>query len=77
MDQITAAQPITPDTLVLQVVESYPQTTAVFNDLNMACPGCHVSPFHTIADSAREYGFHPDELLRALNDALASNATGA
>jgi hybrid cluster-associated redox disulfide protein len=74
MDQITASQPITSDTLVLQVVESYPQTIAVFNDLHMACPGCHVSPFHTIADSAREYGLHSDELLQALNDALTSNA---
>lgn len=74
MDQITAAQPITPDTLVLKVVESYPQTIAVFNDLNMACPGCHVSPFHTIVDSAHEYGLRLDELLQALNDALASNA---
>jgi hybrid cluster-associated redox disulfide protein len=73
MNHITAPQSITPDTLVLQVIESYPQTIAVFNDLNMACPGCHVSPFHTIADSAREYGLRSDELLQALNDALASN----
>ena len=74
MDQITAPQSTTLDTLVLQIIERYPQTIAVFNDLNMACPGCHVSPFHTVADSAREYGLHSDELLQALNDALASNS---
>ena len=70
MCHITIAQPIRLNALILEVVESYPQTVAVFNDLNMACPGCHISPFHTIADSAREYGLQSDILLQALNDAL-------
>ena len=66
------ARPISPTTPILKVVEKYPQTIAVFNELNMACPGCSISPYHTIADSAREYSLHPKELLQALNDALAS-----
>ena len=74
MTQLTATQPITPNTIILEVVENYPQTIAVFNALNMACPGCHISPFHTVAESAREYGLRLDELLQALNNALAFGA---
>lgn len=78
MNQSTAPQPITLHTLILKVVENYPQTVAVFNALNMACPGCHISPFHTVTDSAREYGLRADELLQALNDVLTvgSEVTG-
>ena len=74
MKQITTMPFITPDTLILEIVEHYPQTVAVFNAFDMACPGCHISSFHTIAESAHEYGLCPDTLLRALNDVLASIA---
>jgi hybrid cluster-associated redox disulfide protein len=63
-------QPISSNTLILDIVEGYPQTIAVFNQLNMACPGCPIAPFHTVSDSAREYGLRPEELLRALNNAV-------
>lgn len=62
--------PITLDTRILDLIEGYPQTVAVFNALNMACPGCYISPFHTVSDGAREYCLPPDELLRALNRAV-------
>ncbi len=62
--------PITIQTPILEIVERYPKTVAVFNRLNMACPGCHISPFHTVADGAREYNLEPSELLRALNRTL-------
>jgi len=64
---------ITPNTLIEEVIEGYPQTLAVFNGLKMACPGCHISSFHTVTDSAREYGLRADELLQALQDAVSSD----
>ncbi len=74
MKQTTGAQPITANSLILEVVENHPRTIAVFSELNMACPGCYISPFHSVTDSAHEYGLHPDELLQALNSALVSKA---
>lgn len=65
-----SACPITLDTCILDLIEGYPRTVAVFNTLNMACPGCYISPFHTVSDSAREYNLHPGELLQALKDAV-------
>lgn len=62
--------PITLNTLILEIVESFPQAIPVFNERNMSCPGCCISSYHTVADSAREYGLPADELLLALNDAL-------
>jgi hybrid cluster-associated redox disulfide protein len=75
MNRLTATQAITLDSLILEVVESHPQTVSVFSERNMACPGCQISPFHTVAHSAREYGLPADELLQALNDALVSLTT--
>lgn len=66
---------LTPHTLILDIVENYPQTIAVFNELNMACPGCRISPYHTIADSAREYGIQLDALIHALDRVLPLRAT--
>jgi hybrid cluster-associated redox disulfide protein len=72
MNQATATTSLSLTTLILDVVERFPQTVAVFNDLNIACPGCHISPFHTVADSAHEHGLRPDELLGALNSTVTS-----
>jgi hybrid cluster-associated redox disulfide protein len=66
----TTVQLITLDTYLADIVTTWPQTIGVFNAYQMACPGCHISPFHTVADGAREYGLQASELLQALNEAL-------
>jgi hybrid cluster-associated redox disulfide protein len=73
MNQSTSATPITPDSLILEITANHPQTIAVFNDLNMTCPGCAISAFHTVADSAREYGLDSNELLCLLNFKIADS----
>jgi hybrid cluster-associated redox disulfide protein len=75
MDQAQiASTPITADTLVLDVVERHPQAIPVFARHGLHCVGCYISAFHTIADTAREYGIHPESLLGDLNGAVAANA---
>jgi hybrid cluster-associated redox disulfide protein len=61
---------ITADVLVQDVVERHPQAIAVFSSHGLQCPGCYISPFHTIADVAREYALAIDPLLRDLNQAI-------
>jgi hybrid cluster-associated redox disulfide protein len=63
---------VTADTLVYDVVATYPQTVLVFVRHGLHCPGCYIAPFHTLADSAREYGIDVAGLLHDLNWAVAS-----
>jgi len=70
MKGTTKPKGITADCLVQDVVERHPQTIVVFNRYGLQCVGCYISPFHTIADSAREYSMTLDPLLQDLNQAI-------
>jgi hybrid cluster-associated redox disulfide protein len=64
--------PITADCLVQEVVEDHPQTILIFARHGLQCVGCYISPFHTIADSAREYTMALELLLQDLNQAIST-----
>lgn len=66
---------ITANCLVKEVVERHPQVIRVFARHGLQCVGCHISPFHTIADTAREYSLRLEALLADLNRAIAAVAT--
>jgi hybrid cluster-associated redox disulfide protein len=68
-------EPITADCLVQGVVEHHPQTIAIFAHHGMQCVGCYISPFHTIADSAREHAMVLESLLGDLNQAIMVEAS--
>lgn len=63
---------ISSDSLVQDVVELHPQTVLVFARHGLQCVGCYISPFHTVADSAREYAMALDLLLADLNQAITT-----
>jgi hybrid cluster-associated redox disulfide protein len=66
------AEQITADCLVHDVIDRHPQTVAVFVQYRLQCIGCYISPFHTIADVAREYALGLESLLVDLNQATGS-----
>ena len=70
-----AQERIQGDSLVQAVVERYPQTIAIFNRHGLQCAGCYIAPFHTVADTAREYALPLEPLLRDLNQALTVSQT--
>lgn len=74
---MSSAERITADSLVRDVVGHYPQTIVVFGRRGMQCPGCYISPFHTVADTAREYAMSLAPLLSDLNRALGLPENGA
>ncbi len=74
MNAIRLKEPISADCLVQEVVEQHPQTILIFARHGLQCVGCYVSPFHTIADSAREYAMSLEPLLADLNEAVATGA---
>ncbi|MFC2016019.1 DUF1858 domain-containing protein [Chloroflexota bacterium] len=70
MKQKLYADAITSESMVQEVILRHPQTIAVFNQHRLACPGCYISPFHTIADTAREHALPVEPLLADLNGAI-------
>jgi hybrid cluster-associated redox disulfide protein len=69
-----SAKGITANNLVQDVVEHHPQTIPIFARHGLQCVGCYISPFHTIADSAREYAMTLDALLGDLNQAILAES---
>ncbi|HSJ53304.1 MAG TPA: DUF1858 domain-containing protein [Anaerolineae bacterium] len=71
MDVLDVQETISAGSLVQEVVEHHPETVLVFVRHGLQCVGCTISPFHTIADSAREHAVALEPLLGALNRAAA------
>jgi hybrid cluster-associated redox disulfide protein len=42
----------------------------VFVRRRMACPGCAMAPFMTLAEAAASYGLDPHQLVRELQAAM-------
>lgn len=62
--------------LISEVLERWPQTIAVFLKRRMACPGCAMAPFMTLAEAAACYGQPAadlvDEVRRAIDGDVPS-----
>ena len=54
------------DMIIAEVLARWPKTAIVFHKHNMACVGCAVAPFYTIADAATIYGLTLDEFVLRL-----------
>jgi hybrid cluster-associated redox disulfide protein len=72
MNGTQSTKRITADSLVQEVVESHPQTIMIFARHGLNCVGCSISPFHTVADSAREYALALEPLLGDLNQVIVA-----
>ena len=65
------AQKITAEMSIEEAATKYPQTIKVFFQHGMQCTGCYICGFHSIAESAKEYGVELESLLNDLNDVIA------
>jgi hybrid cluster-associated redox disulfide protein len=63
-------QRITAEMGISEVVTKYPQTIKVFFHHGMQCTGCYISGFHSIAESAKQWGVELEPLLNDLNDVI-------
>lgn len=59
------------DMIVGEVIDRWPATISVFNRRTMACPGCVMAPFMTVAETAAAYGFEAADLAGELATAIA------
>lgn len=63
-----------PDQIVGELLSLYPQTAEVFLHHRMACVGCDMSAFETLADAARIYGVTFSVFLGELESAIGTTA---
>jgi len=55
-----------PDMSVAELLEQCPPSASVFNGYGMACVGCQLSAFETLAEAARVYDVDLGQLLGEL-----------
>jgi hybrid cluster-associated redox disulfide protein len=63
---------ITKDMTIQEVVENNPETIRVFLEHGLHCVGCSVARFENIEQGAMAHGIDVDNLMRDLNDKVAS-----
>ena len=66
------SQRITAEMNVNEVVTRYPQTIKVFFSHGVQCTGCYICGFHSVAESAKQWGVKLGSLLNDLNHAIAA-----
>lgn len=69
-------QALTLQTTMAELLEECPAAGQVLARRGMACVGCVMAPFETVAEAARAYGADPVELLREVTGARC-NRRGA
>ena len=62
---------ITPETSIMEAVQKYPHTAAVFMEYGMGCLGCAAAHFENIGQGAAAHGIDVDALIVALNKVVA------
>lgn len=60
------------DMTVEDVLKRWPQTADVFNRRNMACVGCPVAPFYSVAEASAVYNLPLADFVEELEQAVAS-----
>lgn len=64
--------------LTIAEVLAFPGRAAeVFGRRQMACVGCTMAPFDTVAEAARVYGVEPERLAAELGSAIDRGEPGA
>lgn len=63
-----------PDLALPDLMETWPETIAVFLRYRMLCVGCVIGRFHTIADACREHDVDEAEFRAALAAAVRVRA---
>ncbi len=67
---------ITKQMSIMDVVQKYPQTVAIFQNYGMGCLGCAAARFENIEQGAAAHGIDIDALVADLNKAAANCQSG-
>lgn len=61
-----------PDLPLSELFAQWPGLAVVFLEYRMLCPGCPITPFHTIAEACARYGLDEGSFRRELRGRLAT-----
>lgn len=61
----------TADMTVAEVLEKWPGTVPVFQELKTACVGCVMAPYDSLTDVARIYDIDLSKIMSALQVAVS------
>ena len=56
------------------ILEAWPRTTRVFHAYKMACVGCALAPFYSLAEAANIYHIPLDEFIADLQLVIAEES---
>ncbi|WP_246707365.1 DUF1858 domain-containing protein [Mesorhizobium sp. NZP2077] len=62
---------IDPNMSVDDVMRKWPASIAVLIRHGMHCVGCHIAPFHSIAEACQDHRIDEGEFLKGLESAVA------
>jgi len=61
---------ITPDMFIADIMERWPETIMLFLEHGMACAGCSLADFSTLADALEVYNIPQEKILVRLNQPI-------
>lgn len=72
MGPLVKAPEIKPWMTIQEVIDQVPGAAKNLCSLGMACVGCTIARFETIAEVAQSYAEDPDELISALSGSVSN-----
>jgi hybrid cluster-associated redox disulfide protein len=72
MERGDAPRTVSPGTIVEELLTAFPELAAVFFRRRMACVGCTMSRFETVAEVAGTYGLDLDGFVAELGASLST-----
>ncbi len=61
---------ITKEMGIMDIVQQYPETIAVFQKYGMGCIGCAAAHFENLEAGAKVHGFDPEEMVAEINSII-------
>ena len=58
---------ITKEMNILEIVQNYPESLAVFQKYGLGCVGCAAARFENLEAGAKVHGFDPDQMVEEIN----------
>lgn len=68
---------ITPDSIVADVLQRWPETIRVFTRHRLACIGCTMAEYETVSSAAEIYGLQLDDFLTELHAAVSGGSVAS
>ena len=73
MENTTVNRYVNEDTLVGEIVRSYPESIDILLGIGMHCLGCPASQAESLKDACAVHGIDANEVVETLNNTIAAN----